>query len=56
MVYLTISISASPTGVTLTAPYTGTADSFFMDKPKLSDFRHFYSFAHRLQGNGKKVP
>ena len=29
--FLTISISASPTGVTLIAPYTGTADFFFME-------------------------
>lgn len=48
--------SASPTGDTLIAPYTGTADLFFMNKPKLSDFRYFYPFAHRLQGNRKKVP
>ena len=39
--FFTISISASPTGDTLTAPYTGTADFFCIGKYKLADLRDF---------------
>ena len=54
--FLTISISASPTGVTLIAPYTGTADFFLWNKPELGDFRDFCIFNEEDKVRSEKVP
>lgn len=51
-----MSISASPTGVTLIAPYTGTADFFLWNKSELGDFRDFCIFNEEVKVRREKVP